>query len=159
MNAPERHEMFTLPEGVRKIELLKDSKMANCIQFNIQREDHTIANILRYKLLQHPQVLFAAYRMPHPLEYYVELKVQTTSRTTPVDVMKEAIESLMLEYGNIRSAFDNELLRVDASGGDLGRRGAGFGAFGSLDPGNAEFGVAGDMGGRGPRNDDVDIDF
>ncbi|KAI9472654.1 DNA-directed RNA polymerase II core subunit [Coemansia sp. RSA 989] len=157
MNAPERHEMFTLPEGVRKIELLKDSKMANCIQFNIQREDHTIANILRYKLLQHPQVLFAAYRMPHPLEYYVELKVQTTSRTTPVDVMKEAIESLMLEYGNIRSAFDNELLRVDASG-DLGRRGAGFGAFGALDPVNAEFGVAGDMG-RGPRSDDVDIDF
>ncbi|KAJ2358864.1 DNA-directed RNA polymerase II core subunit [Coemansia erecta] len=159
MNAPERHEMFTLPEGARKIELLKDSKMANCIQFNIQREDHTIANLLRYKLLQHPQVLFAAYRQPHPLEYYVELKVQTTSRTTPVDVMREVIESLMLEYGNIRSAFDNELLRVDASASGGARAGAGYGGFGSLDAGAAEFGVAGDMGARGGRPDDVDIDF
>ncbi|KAJ1852552.1 DNA-directed RNA polymerase II core subunit [Coemansia sp. RSA 1822] len=153
MNAPERHEMFTLPDGARKIELLKDSKMANCVQFNIQREDHTIANLLRYKLLAHPHVLFAAYRQPHPLEYYVELKVQTSSRTTPADVMREAIEALMLEYGNIRSAFDNELLRMDASDGRVPR--AAYGAFGA---GN-EFGVAGDMGTRGQRADDVDIDF
>ncbi|KAJ1722506.1 DNA-directed RNA polymerase II core subunit [Coemansia biformis] len=163
MNAPERHEMFTLPEGARKIDMLKDPKMVNCIQFNIQREDHTLANILRYKILQHPQVLFAAYRMPHPLEYYVELKVQTTARTTPVDVVKEAIESLMLEYGNIRSAFDNELFRMDASVGDgprtVGRMGAGYGGFGSLDTSTAEFGVARDMGERGDRGDDVDIDF
>ncbi|KAJ2158063.1 DNA-directed RNA polymerase II core subunit [Coemansia sp. RSA 552] len=163
MNAPERHEMFTLPDGARKIDIVKDSKMANCIQFNIQREDHTVANILRYKILQHPQVLFAAYRMPHPLEYYVELKVQTTSRTTPVEVMKEAIESLMLEYGNIRSAFDNELFRQEAAVGDGSRRaarvGAGFGGFGALDQPTAEFGVAGDIGGRGDRADDVDIDF
>ncbi|KAJ1884950.1 DNA-directed RNA polymerase II core subunit, partial [Kickxella alabastrina] len=77
MNAPERFEMFMIPEGARKIDIIKDSKMANCLQFNIQREDHTIANILRYRLLNHPHVLFVAYRVPHPLEYYVELKVQT----------------------------------------------------------------------------------
>ncbi|KAJ1760484.1 DNA-directed RNA polymerase II core subunit [Coemansia sp. RSA 2523] len=152
MNAPERHEMFTLPDGARKIELLKDSKMANCVQFNIQREDHTIANLLRVKLLAHPHVLFAAYRQPHPLEYYVELKVQTSSRTTPADVMREAIEALMLEYGNIRSAFDNELLRMDASDGRAQRA---YGAFGAD---ASEFGV-GDMGARGQRADDVDIDF
>ncbi|KAJ2802711.1 DNA-directed RNA polymerase II core subunit [Coemansia guatemalensis] len=163
MNAPERHEMFTLPEGARKIDISKDAKMANCVIFNIQREDHTVANILRYKLLQNSQVLFAAYRMPHPLEHHVELKVQTTSRTTPVDVMKEAIELLMQDYGNIRSAFDNELFRMEASGGDASMRGArigaGYGGFGALDPTTAEFGVAGGMGGRGDRSDDVDIDF
>ncbi|KAJ1720846.1 DNA-directed RNA polymerase II core subunit [Coemansia erecta] len=165
MNAPERFEMFVLPDGVRKIEILKDAKMANCLQFNIQREDHTLANILRYRLLQHPQVLFAAYRMPHPLEYYVELKVQTTARTTPVDVVKEAIQSLMLEYGNIRSAFDNELYRIEAAGGDAGRRpgvrvgGPAYGGFGAMDTSTAEFGVSSDLGARGDRSDDVDIDF
>ncbi|KAJ2313874.1 hypothetical protein H4S02_013349 [Coemansia sp. RSA 2611] len=155
MNAPERHEMFTLPDGVRKIEVVKDSKMANCVQFNIQREDHTLANLLRYKLLAHPQVLFAAYRQPHPLEYFVELKVQTTARSSPIDAVRESIEALTLEYGNIRSAFDDELLRVDASAADSRRFG-----FGALDgqPAAAEFGVPGDLAGRG-RSDDVDIDF
>ncbi|KAJ2769814.1 DNA-directed RNA polymerase II core subunit, partial [Coemansia nantahalensis] len=149
MNAPERHEMFIIPDGVKAIEIVKDPKMVNCIQFNIQREDHTLANILRYRILQNPQVLFAAYRLPHPLEYFVELKVQTTARTTPIDVVREAIESLVLEYGNIRSAFDNELFRMDPSVGD-GARGAawmgpGYGGFGAMDTSTAEFGAARDM--------------
>ncbi|KAJ1998735.1 hypothetical protein GGI04_004873 [Coemansia thaxteri] len=163
MNAPERFEMFTLPEGVRKISITKDPKMANCMQFNIQREDHTIANILRYQLLKHPSVLFAAYRSPHPLEYYVELKVQTTAKVSPIDVMRESIMSLMIEYGNIRSAFVGEVFRLDASSGEGTRRtarpGASYGGFGALDTPAADFGAPGDMGGRGDRPDDVDIDF
>ncbi|KAJ2756388.1 DNA-directed RNA polymerase II core subunit [Coemansia aciculifera] len=163
MNAPERYEMFTLPEGVRKISIVKDPKMANCLQFNIQREDHTIANILRYQLLKHPLVLFAAYRSPHPLEYYVELKVQTTAKTTPIEVMRESIQSLMIEYGNIRSAFDTEIYRLDAPTGEDTRRtartGTGYGGFGSMDTQANDFGSSGDMGGRGGRTDDVDIDF
>ncbi|KAJ2740302.1 DNA-directed RNA polymerase II core subunit [Coemansia sp. BCRC 34301] len=163
MNAPERFEMFTLPEGVRKISIVKDPKMANCLQFNIQREDHTIANILRYQLLKNPLVLFAAYRTPHPLEYFVELKVQTTAKTTPIDVVREAIQSLMIEYGNIRSAFDSEIYRLDAPSNEAARRsaraGTGYGGFGSMDTQTADFGSAGDMGGRGGRTDDVDIDF
>ncbi|KAJ2725779.1 DNA-directed RNA polymerase II core subunit [Coemansia sp. Benny D115] len=159
MNAPERFEMFMLPEGARKIDIIKDAKMANCLQFNIQREDHTIANILRYKLINHPQVSFIAYRQPHPLEYYVELKVQTTARTTPIDVVKEAIQSLMLEYGNIRSAFESELYKFERSAGDSARRGAPrvYGSFGHME--TTDFGVSSDIGGRGDRADDVDIDF
>ncbi|KAI8326371.1 RBP11-like subunits of RNA polymerase [Martensiomyces pterosporus] len=164
MNAPERFEMFVLPEGARKIDIIKDSKMPNCIQFNIQKEDHTLANILRYKLLKHPQVMFAAYRSPHPLEYFVEIKVQTTSRTTPIAVMKEAIQSLVLEYGNIRSKFENELYRVDAPGAEGGHGAAGaatgYGGFGAMDTSASDFGAPSAIGGRGAeRNDDVDIDF
>ncbi|KAI9503632.1 DNA-directed RNA polymerase II core subunit [Coemansia spiralis] len=164
MNAPERFEMFLLPDGARKIEITKDPKMPNCLLFKIQREDHTIANILRYKLLKHPQVLFSAYRAPHPLEYYVELKVQTTSRTTPINVMLEAIQSLMLEYGNIRSAFDNELFRLEPTAADGSRRAARapstYGGFGSIDASVSEFGISSDISStRGDRADDVDIDF
>ncbi|KAJ2656663.1 DNA-directed RNA polymerase II core subunit [Coemansia sp. RSA 1200] len=167
MNAPERFEMFLLPEGARKIEITKDPKMPNCLLFRIQREDHTVANVLRYRLLSHPQVLFCAYRSPHPLEYLIELKVQTTSRTTPIDVMKEAIQSLMLEYGNIRSVFENDLARVaPSSAGDATMRAqqravaaSSFGGFGAMEPAMSEFGVASDIGGRSDRPDDVDIDF
>ncbi|KAJ2816826.1 DNA-directed RNA polymerase II core subunit, partial [Coemansia furcata] len=125
------------------------------------REDHTIANILRYQLLQNPLVLFAAYRSPHPLEYYVELKVQTAPKTTPVAVMREAIQALMVEYGNIRSAFDAEIYRLDAPAGEDSRRSArpAYGGFGAMDTQSNDFGSSGDMGGRGGRNDDVDIDF
>ncbi|KAJ1944747.1 DNA-directed RNA polymerase II core subunit [Linderina macrospora] len=184
MNAPERFEMFVLPEGAKKIDIIKDSKMPNCIQFNIQKEDHTIANILRYKLLKNPHVIFAAYRLPHPLEYYVEIKVQTTSEVTPISVVKEAIQSLVREYGNIRSKFENELYRVDAPGTDSGRTnavaatavpmsvaagagvagaGGAYRGFGAMDTSASEFGAPNPMGSGAPsgneRNDDVDIDF
>ncbi|KAJ1668606.1 DNA-directed RNA polymerase II core subunit [Coemansia sp. RSA 1646] len=156
--------MFMLPEGARKIEITKDPKMSNCLLFRIQREDHTIANVLRYRLLSHPQVLFCAYRSPHPLEYLIELKVQTTSRTTPIDVMKEAIQSLMLEYGNIRRVFGDELVRVLPSAGDGAMRAprvpaSSFGGFGAMDVAPSEFGMPSDIGGRSDRPDDVDIDF
>ncbi|KAJ1955772.1 DNA-directed RNA polymerase II core subunit [Linderina pennispora] len=161
--------MFVLPEGAKKIDIIKDSKMPNCIQFNIQKEDHTIANILRYKLLKNPHVIFAAYRLPHPLEYYVEIKVQTTSEVTPISVMKEAIQSLVREYGNIRGKFENELYRVDAPGGDGGRAnaaasaGAAYRGFGAMDTSASEFGAPSAMSSGAPtgneRNDDVDIDF
>ncbi|KAJ2554698.1 DNA-directed RNA polymerase II core subunit [Coemansia sp. RSA 1933] len=156
--------MFLLPEGGRKIEIVKDAKMSNCLLFRIQREDHTVANVLRYRLLSHPQVLFCAYRSPHPLEYLIELKVQTTARTTPIDVMKEAIQSLMLEYGNIRSMFENELVRVMPSAADASMMHArvpasSFGGFGAMDVAPSEFGMAPDIGGRSDRPDDVDIDF
>ncbi|KAJ1679589.1 DNA-directed RNA polymerase II core subunit [Spiromyces aspiralis] len=108
MNAPPRHEMFVLPDGVKKVTITKDTKMPNCMDFEIQKEDHTISNPLRVKLLENPKVLFAGYKAPHPLEYRTIVKIQTTPDTTPIIAMQNAIQELVVEFGSIRSKFEKQ---------------------------------------------------
>lgn len=35
--------------------------------FKFNKEDHTLGNMLRARLLQSPHVLFSGYKVPHPL--------------------------------------------------------------------------------------------
>ena len=45
--------------------------------FVIEREDHTLGNMVRCQLLEDDNVLFGGYRVPHPLEPAIQVKVQT----------------------------------------------------------------------------------
>uniref|UniRef100_A0A0E0E810 DNA-directed RNA polymerase RBP11-like dimerisation domain-containing protein n=1 Tax=Oryza meridionalis TaxID=40149 RepID=A0A0E0E810_9ORYZ len=49
----------------------RDTKIVNAGSFTIEREDHTIGNILRMQLHRDPNVLFAGYKLPHPLQYKI----------------------------------------------------------------------------------------
>ena len=40
------------------------------------QEDHTLGNMIRHQLLKDPNVLFAGYKNPHPLEHKVILRIQ-----------------------------------------------------------------------------------
>ncbi|ORX90288.1 putative RNA polymerases L [Basidiobolus meristosporus CBS 931.73] len=106
MNAPDRFELFILPEGVKKVSVEPDNKIPNAATITIQKEDHTLANILRFQLLKDPRVLFAGYKAPHPLEHLFQLKIQTTPETTPVAALSDAINELIGEYGTIRQRFE-----------------------------------------------------
>ncbi|XP_021739777.1 DNA-directed RNA polymerases II, IV and V subunit 11-like isoform X3 [Chenopodium quinoa] len=71
MNAPDRYERFVVPEGVKKVSYERDTKIINAASFTIEREDHTIGNILRMQLHRDPNVLFAGCKLPHPLQYKI----------------------------------------------------------------------------------------
>jgi len=76
----------------------------------IEREDHTLANALRAQLLRDRNVLFAAYRVPHPLEHHVILKVQTRrSEYTPLEALCAALVALKNEIHVLEDEFANEL--------------------------------------------------
>lgn len=47
MNVPDRAETYYLPEDAKKIEVHKDTKIPNAATFIIQKEDHTLGNLLR----------------------------------------------------------------------------------------------------------------
>lgn len=108
MNAPDRYELFVLGEGERKVEVVDDTKVPNAATITLAKEDHTIAGALRAALVQDPNVIFAGYRVPHPLEPRVVLRVQTTDETTPVIVLQEAIRALIVQLGKLRSEWDKE---------------------------------------------------
>ncbi|KAG6628235.1 hypothetical protein CIPAW_14G001100 [Carya illinoinensis] len=61
MNAPDRYERFVVPEGTKKVSYERDTKIINAASFTVEREDHTIGNIIRMQLHRDPNVLFAGY--------------------------------------------------------------------------------------------------
>ena len=47
MIQPSRAEKFVLPDGVRKLTFTRDTKVANAGTYVVQKEDHTLGNIVR----------------------------------------------------------------------------------------------------------------
>ena len=69
------------------------------------QEDHTLGNMIRCQLLKDPNVLFAGYKNPHPLEHKVILRIQTTSDYTPQDALRNAITDLISELSLFEERF------------------------------------------------------
>jgi len=111
MNAPERFELFTLAAGEKKISYQKDTKIQNAGSFIVQREDHTLGNILRMQLHRDKDVHFAGYKVPHPLEHCFILKIQTTPNSAPLKAFESAIADLQSEVSVLEERFKAELNR------------------------------------------------
>merc|ERR1719391_249166 len=91
MNAPPTFESFLLFEGEKKI---------------IIKEDHTLGNMIRAQLLKDPQVTFAGYKCPHPLEHKFVLRVQTASSDySPTDAVTHALTDLISEVALLEERF------------------------------------------------------
>ncbi|GJN24924.1 hypothetical protein PR202_gb12702 [Eleusine coracana subsp. coracana] len=69
------------------------------------REDHTIGNILRMQLHRDPNVLFAGYKLPHPLQYKIIVRIHTTSQTSPTQAYT-TIDDLDKELEYLKQAFE-----------------------------------------------------
>eukprot|EP00201_Polytomella_parva_P004296 CAMPEP_0175073872 /NCGR_PEP_ID=MMETSP0052_2-20121109/20873_1 /TAXON_ID=51329 ORGANISM="Polytomella parva, Strain SAG 63-3" /NCGR_SAMPLE_ID=MMETSP0052_2 /ASSEMBLY_ACC=CAM_ASM_000194 /LENGTH=75 /DNA_ID=CAMNT_0016341869 /DNA_START=200 /DNA_END=427 /DNA_ORIENTATION=- len=63
-----------------------------------------MGNLIRMKLHEDPKVVFAGYRIPHPLEPKMVVRVQTTN-DYPADM---AITTALSTLGNEFHAFSNE---------------------------------------------------
>lgn len=58
---------------------IRNTKQENCLTYRIELEDHTLGDLLRIFLLKEDDISFAGYKVPHPLEDVLEIKVQTHS--------------------------------------------------------------------------------
>eukprot|EP00192_Tetraselmis_astigmatica_P017843 CAMPEP_0117677866 /NCGR_PEP_ID=MMETSP0804-20121206/16971_1 /TAXON_ID=1074897 /ORGANISM="Tetraselmis astigmatica, Strain CCMP880" /LENGTH=115 /DNA_ID=CAMNT_0005487173 /DNA_START=168 /DNA_END=512 /DNA_ORIENTATION=+ len=109
MNQPGRYEKFIIPEGHKKVTYTKDTKVQNAATVMVEREDHTIGNIVRMQLHLDPDVVFAGYRIPHPLEHKLEFKVHTNGKITPLDAVSGSLTDLQTELKDIRQQFQDEV--------------------------------------------------
>ncbi|KAG9313510.1 DNA-directed RNA polymerase, partial [Chiua virens] len=101
MNAPNRFELYVLEDGEKTVEVTEDTKIPNAATFKIVKQDHTLGNMLRAQVLSMPQVLFAGYKVPHPLHPYFLLKIQTDWHYHPASTGTDARIALI--------AMDDEL--------------------------------------------------
>jgi DNA-directed RNA polymerase II subunit RPB11 len=76
----------------------------------------TPANVRQ--LLHDDRVLFAAYRVPHPLEHNVVLRVQTDEGYEPKEAVINAANVLLVQLTQLRSNFEQEWELKKLSVGD-----------------------------------------
>lgn len=113
MNQPDRYEKFIFQEGQAKVDYKKDTKLSNAATFLFQKEDHTMGNAVRMQLHKDSDVIFAGYKIPHPLEWKMMVKIQTKESSTPCDSMQTALGALREEFGSIRQQFNYQVEQID----------------------------------------------
>eukprot|EP00461_Guttulinopsis_vulgaris_P000914 UN00914 len=93
-NVPHPTEAFLLSKEERPIIYHKDNRREFSGTLVLVKEDHTLGNTIKSVLLRDQRVLFAGYRMPHPLQHECLVQIQTTSETEPLQVTLDALEDL-----------------------------------------------------------------
>lgn len=109
MNAPPTFESFLLHEEEKKIVKELDTKVTNAAIFTVNKEDHTLGNMIRNQLLKDPHVLFAGYKNPHPLEHKFVIRIQTTSQYSPQEAFMNAITDVISELSLFEERFRDAL--------------------------------------------------
>lgn len=79
--------------------------MINSVTYSIPLEDHTVGDLLRIYLLKNSEVKFAGYRVPHPLDDALEVKVQTSGEDTSGTV-KDTLKRLQVDLFELENEFD-----------------------------------------------------
>jgi DNA-directed RNA polymerase II subunit RPB11 len=71
------------------------------------------------QLLNNPEVLFAGYKIPHPLEQKMVIKVETVGgKMTPKKALKKAIDQVSALFMSLDESFKYEM--SDKYAGDRG---------------------------------------
>jgi len=110
MNAPDRFELFLLDEGQQKVEEKAETRVPNTAVFTFNKEDHTLGNLLSARLQRNPAIMFAAYKVPHPLFATFELRVQTDGSITPKEAVIRTCTEIISELSRLNDSFQTEWL-------------------------------------------------
>eukprot|EP01083_Nonionella_stella_P030379 83280_1 len=105
MNQPERYECYVLEPDETKVKFTKDTKHEHSATFTVLKEDHTLGNVLRMQLLQDNRVVFAGYKVPHPLLYELVIKVRTNGQGSPTKCLIDAIDVLTQNIKDTTDTF------------------------------------------------------
>jgi DNA-directed RNA polymerase II subunit RPB11 len=88
----------------------KDGGVTNCYQFTIHREDHTLGNLLTEKLLDEERVLFAGYRIHHPMDDWIYMRVNVSDDITrPSDLISQTVSALTNEIRILSEEFEKQV--------------------------------------------------
>ncbi|KAF8137379.1 DNA-directed RNA polymerase [Boletus edulis] len=72
--------------------------------------------MLRAQMLSMPQVLFAGYKVPHPLHPHFLLKIQTDGTITPQAALEQACTKLITTLTSLEAKFKREFSFKDVEG-------------------------------------------
>jgi len=152
MNQPDRVKQWIFEPDEERMRITDDPKIPNAIVVELKKQDHTLGNMLRSQLLLDPCVLFAGYRVPHPLEPIIQLRVQSDPsycppprlgeapqpcNTSPRRALLNACIALVQLTRNLREQWDQQVKTAELGLGPVavsgaGGAGAGVGGVGGM---------------------------
>jgi DNA-directed RNA polymerase II subunit RPB11 len=97
-NIPNSLDSIILSDKLCKIEYSKKKENLNYGIFKIQREDHTIGELIQTHLLKEENVIFSGYKQIHPLEHYIVLKIITNGVISPIEAFDLVLKDLYIEF-------------------------------------------------------------
>lgn len=86
------------------------SGVPNTAIFTFNREDHTLGNLISQRLLKYEYIVFAAYKVPHPLFATFELRVSTDGTITPKDAIIKSCRDVIQDLEQLKQSFTTEWL-------------------------------------------------
>jgi DNA-directed RNA polymerase II subunit RPB11 len=104
-NIPNPLDSILVPENKKKIKIFKKMENENCCYYKIEREDHTLGNLLHSQLLSDKNVLFSGYKKPHPLEHFIILKLITDGKISPNQALDSALKDLYIKLSLIEDCI------------------------------------------------------
>ncbi|CAG8957036.1 hypothetical protein HYALB_00000946 [Hymenoscyphus albidus] len=114
----QRFELFLLGDDEKKCFETADTRTPNSSVFTFNKEDHTLANMLRAHLLKDPHIIFSGYKVPHPLFAKFELRIQTDGEVTPKEALLNCCKSLVTDLAILSREFTKEYELRKMVGGD-----------------------------------------
>ena len=109
-----------------KVTAFKDEGVKNCYEFKIEHEDHTLGNLVTQQLLTESNVLFAGYRIHHPLDDFIYMRVnvaESAEITNAKELVENSINTLTKDIQELTRQFERQLEQQKAAEGH--RRGYG----------------------------------
>lgn len=86
-----------------KMEVIQNEK--NTLEFYLLNERHTIANLLKEKLVKNSDVEFCAYKLDHPMEDKSRFIIKTSGKN-PKKILEETIKEIKEELEEFKKAFE-----------------------------------------------------
>ncbi len=98
-----------------KIRVVKRTE--NHLELEVEGEDHTLCNLIKKALLEDENVVFAGYKIDHPLLSNPRIYVTTNQETSPEEALKNAVNRLKDTLTNLKATFVEELNKFTPSNG------------------------------------------
>ncbi|OLL27029.1 DNA-directed RNA polymerases I and III subunit RPAC2 [Neolecta irregularis DAH-3] len=106
--------------GDKKIRILPGaSEDITAATFEIDEEDHTLGNALRYMIMKNnsPGVEFCGYSIPHPSETKVNIRVQTYGEgVTAIDALDKGLSDLVDLCNHVEETFIKQMEQFKSQG-------------------------------------------
>jgi len=104
--------MGKIPKSARKLEVRGVGNLGSRT-FVIGDEDHTLGNSLRHILMQNRNVSFAGYSVPHPMDPFINVRVQTVAPRNEGEVQVKATDALSDACRTLSTQCDFILSKVE----------------------------------------------
>ena len=91
-------DSFTTCENTFRKVKIQDGIAKNSLLISISNEDHTLGNLLRAKLVENKNVLFAGYNSHND---NLVLNIQADNNSNPLNIVKETCNDLKSELDSL----------------------------------------------------------